>query len=376
MVPLAAMSFAAFVYVTFEMFSVGLISQMAADLNVSEGQIGLLMTVYAGLVATVTIPLVHASRRFDRRPIFMATLAFLLVGIVLQATAGNYWVLVAGRVTAALTHGLFWSLVNPMAARLAPAGQMGKAVAVVSLGATMSTVLGAPLSTAIGHAVGWRGATWVLGVGAIAAVALLARTLPSMPALPSEQAEQAQNTQSAIPSLVFYLTFAVTSLFASFTYLALFIETTAGVHWVAIGLSMYGIFGVIGVVAAGRRVDSRMIRINGLDTLLLMAAAAVGLLALQMGSGVVMFIMVAILGLAAGSLPTAGTTIFMHAGKRNQDLASSIYVVTFQVGIASGSALGAATVDAGFLSGTLLITLVLGAAALIALAGFSRPKLR
>lgn len=376
MVPLAAMSFAAFVYVTFEMFSVGLISQMAADLNVSEGQIGLLMTVYAGLVATVTIPLVHASRRFDRRPIFMATLAFLLVGIVLQATAGNYWVLVAGRVTAALTHGLFWSLVNPMAARLAPAGQMGKAVAVVSLGATMSTVLGAPLSTAIGHAVGWRGATWVLGVGAIAAVALLARTLPSMPALPSEQVAQAQNTKSAIPSLVFYLTFAVTSLFASFTYLALFIETTAGVHWVAIGLSMYGIFGVIGVVAAGRRVDSRMIRINGLDTLLLMAAAAVGLLALQMGSGVVMFIMVAILGLAAGSLPTAGTTIFMHAGKRNQDLASSIYVVTFQVGIASGSALGAATVDAGFLSGTLLITLVLGAAALIALAGFSRPKLR
>lgn len=376
MVPLAAMSFAAFVYVTFEMFSVGLISQMAADLNVSEGQIGLLMTVYAGLVATVTIPLVHASRRFDRRPIFMATLAFLLVGIVLQATAGNYWVLVAGRVTAALTHGLFWSLVNPMAARLAPAGQMGKAVAVVSLGATMSTVLGAPLSTAIGHAVGWRGATWVLGVGAIAAVALLARTLPSMPALPSEQVAQAQNTKSAIPSLVFYLTFAVTSLFASFTYLALFIETTAGVHWVAIGLSMYGIFGVIGVVAAGRRVDSRMIRINGLDTLLLMAAAAVGLLALQMGSGVVMFIMVAILGLAAGSLPTAGTTIFMHAGKRNQDLASSIYVVTFQVGIASGSALGAATVDAGFLPGTLLITLVLGAAALIALAGFSRPKLR
>ena len=370
------MSFAAFVYVTFEMFSVGLITPMAADLGVSEGRIGLLMTIYAGLVAVVTIPLVHATRHLDRRPVFLATLAFLLTGIVLQALATNYWILVAGRVTAAFTHGLFWSLVNPMAGRLAPPGQTGKAVAAVGLGSTMSTVIGAPLSTAIGHAIGWRGATWILGIAVIVAFLLIFRTLPSMPARPAEQMADTARTKSAIPPLVFYLAFAVTSVFAAFTYLALFIETTISPAWVPVGLSMYGIFGLVGVVATGRRVDRRMIRINGLDTLLLMAAAMTGLIALQLESGVIMFIMVAVLGIAAGALPTAGTTIFLHAGKRNQDLASSIYVVTFQVGIASGSALGAASVDAGYLSGTLLITLVLGAAALVALAGFSRPRLR
>lgn len=161
-VPLAALSFAAFVYVAFEMFSIGLISPMARDLGVSEGRIGLLMTVYAGLVAVVTIPLMAATRHVNRRPLFLATLGFLLAGIVLQATAPNYFVLVAGRVTAAFTHGLFWSIVNPMATRLAPLGQMGRAVAVVSLGSTMSTVVGAPLTTGIGNAIGWRGATWVL----------------------------------------------------------------------------------------------------------------------------------------------------------------------------------------------------------------------
>ena len=119
-----------------------------------------------------------------------------------------------------------------------------------------------------------------------------------------------------------------------------------------------------------------MIRINGIDTVLLMTAAALGLAALQFGSGWLMFVAVAVLGIAAGALPTAGTTIFMHAGQRNQDLASSIYVVTFQVGIASGSALGATTVDANFLPGTLLLTLILGAGALVVLAAFSRPKLR
>ncbi len=373
---LAALSFAAFVYVAFEMFSIGLISPMARDLGVSEGRIGLLMTVYAGLVAVVTIPLMAATGNVNRRPLFLATLGFLLAGIVLQATAPNYFVLVAGRVTAAFTHGLFWSIVNPMATRLAPPGQMGRAVAAVSLGSTMSTVVGAPLTTGIGNAIGWRGATWVLGAATIVALLLVVRTLPSMPARPVEPPQDGKTGRSAIPSLVFYLTFAVTAVFATFTYLALLIETTTSPTWVPIGLSVYGVFGLLGVIAAGRGVDRRMLRVNGLDTVLLMAAAAIGLVALQLGSGALTFVMVGVLGVAAGALPTAGTTIFMHAGQRNQDLASSIYVVTFQVGIASGSALGAAAVDAGHLGGTLLLTLVLSAAALATIALFSRPRLR
>lgn len=375
-VPLMAMSFAAFVYVTYEMFAIGLISPMAVDLGVTEGQIGLLMTVYAGLVAVVTIPLMHYTRRMNRRPLFIATLVFLLTGIVLQAIATSYPMLVVGRVTAAFTHGLFWSLVNPMAARLAPAGQMGKAVAAVSFGSTMSTVLGAPMTTAVGHAIGWRNATWLLGVGAIVAFLLLLKTLPSMPAKPPVKTANVQKTKSALPSLVFYLTFSVTALFATFTYLALLLQDTAGERWVAPGLALYGVVGIIFVVVAGRRVDARMIRLNGFDALFLMTSAFTGLLALQQQSGVLMFVAVALLGMSSGTLPTAATTIFMHAGKGNQDMASSIYVVTFQVGIAAGSALGAASVDAGYLSGTLLITLILGAAALVTLVGFSRPRLR
>lgn len=375
-VPLMAMSFAAFVYVTYEMFAIGLISPMAVDLGVTEGQIGLLMTVYAGLVAVVTIPLMHYTRRVNRRPLFIATLAFLLTGIVLQAIATSYPMLVVGRVTAAFTHGLFWSLVNPMAARLAPVGQMGKAVAAVSFGSTMSTVLGAPMTTAVGHAIGWRNATWLLGVGAIVAFLLLLKTLPSMPAKPPVKTTNVQRTKSALPSLVFYLTFSVTALFATFTYLALLLQDTAGERWVAPGLALYGVVGIIFVVVAGRRVDARMIRLNGFDALFLMTSAFTGLLALQQQSGVLMFVAVALLGMSSGTLPTAATTIFMHAGKGNQDMASSIYVVTFQVGIAAGSALGAASVDAGYLSGTLSITLILGAAALVTLVGFSRPRLR
>ena len=376
------MGFAAFVYVTFEMFSVGLITPMARDLGVSEGQVGLLMTAYATIVAVVTIPLMEVTRKFDRKPVFMATLVFLLGGIALQASAANYWVLAAGRICAAVTHGLFWSLVNPMAARLAPRGMTGKAVAVVSLGSTMALVAGSPLTTLIGNALGWRTATWVLGILVALAFTLLLFFLPSMPAVPPEGKPEGEQQRSALPALVLYLALVITALFCTYTYLGLFLLHTAGQQFVALGLAAYGLFGIAGVIAAGRRADRRMIRMNILGTGLIVLAGLTGVLALAVSGGsyalgfALAVGVVGFLGLAGGGLPTVATTIFLFAGSANQNRASSIYVVTFQVGIATGSAIGSLPVDAGFLPGTLLITAVLGALASVELSLRARPLLR
>ncbi|MCT1450309.1 MFS transporter [Corynebacterium sp. p3-SID1194] len=376
------MGFAAFVYVTFEMFAVGLITPMARDLGVSEGQVGLLMTVYASIVAVVTIPLMEVTRRLDRKPVFMATLIFLLGGIVLQATASTYWVLVIGRVCAALTHGLFWSLVNPMAARLAPAGMTGKGVAVVSLGSTMALVVGSPLTTMLGGVFGWRIATWILGAFVVLAFTLLFFYLPSMPAIPPAGKPAGEQKRSALPALVVYLALVITALFCTYTYLGLFLQHTAGMQFVAVGLAAYGLFGIGGVISAGRRADRRMIRMNFVGTGLIVLAGLIGALALAVSSGsyvagfILAILVVASLGLAGGGLPTVATTVFLFAGNANQNRASSIYVVTFQVGIASGSALGSLPVDAGFLPGTLLVTAVLGALASAELSLRARPLLR
>lgn len=380
--PLAAMGFAAFVYVTFEMFAVGLITPMSQDLGVSEGQVGLLMTVYASIVAIVTIPLMEVTRRLDRKPVFMATLIFLLGGIALQATATSYWMLALGRICAASTHGLFWSLVNPMAARLAPAGATGKAVAVVSMGSTMALVAGSPLTTLIGGALGWRTATWVLGIMVAVAFTLLFFFLPSMPAIPPKAQTKGRKQRSALPALVLYLALVITALFCTYTYLGLFVQRTSGEQFVAIGLAAYGLFGILGVISAGRRADRRMVRMNVIGTGLIVMAGLTGALALAFTGGshalgfALAVLVVAFLGLAGGGLPTVATTIFLFAGGENQNRASSIYVVTFQVGIASGSAIGALPVDAGFFAGTLLITAVLGALASVELSLRARPLLR
>ncbi|GAB3080424.1 MFS transporter [Corynebacterium aquatimens] len=378
-VPLIAISFAAFVYVTYEMFMVGLITPISHDLRVSEGRVGLLMTIYAGLVAVVTLPLMWLTRNVNRRPLLISTLVFLTGGIVLQALAANYWVLVAARICAAVTHGLFWSLVNPMSARLSPAGSTGRAVAIVSLGSTFALVLGSPISTFIGNALGWRTSTWILGAVTVASISVLMLSLPSMPQLRRSELNDDHPTTSAILQLVVYLALAVTAIFTTYSYLGLIVERTVGLPYVAAGLSAYGLFGIVGVVIAGRRVDRRMIRVNAIAVSALIVAAALGYLAF-LTEGVAQWIalgaLIVVLGTAAGALPTSATTIFMHAGQQQQDRASAIYVVTFQVGIASGAALGAVCVDSGYLPAVLGVTAVLAALGSAELVLRARPKLK
>lgn len=379
-VPLTAMSFAAFVYVTFEIFTVGLISPMAHDLGVAESRIGLLMTVYAGVVAVVTLPVMWFARKLDKRPLFLLTLAFLLLGTVLQATAASYAMLVAARVAAALTHGVFWALVAPMATRLAPAGSSGKAIGMVSIGSTMAMVLGSPLSTLLGELSGWRAATWVLGALTVLAVAVLVRTLPPLPPVPATERElHLGASRWGLPSLVVYLLLTCTAAFAGYTYLGLILKETVNQSLVPVGLVAFGLFGLVGVMLAARFVDHRMIRATLLVTGGMVVAAVLGEGAFLLGGGsaaALMFGAIAIWGVAYGALPTVATTFFLHAGRKNPDAASSIYVVTFQVGIASGAAAGSVVVDAGQISLTLWIMAVLAVLGLTVLLGWSRPLLR
>lgn len=379
-IPLIAMAFSAFVYVTFEMFSVGLIRPMAVDLGVAESQIGLLMTVYAGVVAVVTLPAMWLLRNVNKRPLFLLTIGFLLTGTLIQALAETYAALTVARVIAALTHGVFWALVAPMAARMAPPGSTGKAIGMVSIGSTMALVLGSPLATWFGELTSWRIATWALGALAILAVMVLLPTLPSLPPVPAaERGVDRRASHWSLPSLVIFLLLTCTAVFAGYTYLGLILEETAGPALVPVGLAALGAFGLIGVTLASRFVDARMIRSTLLTSGGLVVAAALGVFAFSLSgtaAAVVVFLAVAVWGIAYGALPTVATTFFMHAGRTNPDVASSLYVVTYQVGIAAGAAVGAAVVDAGRVDLTLWIMGALALVGLAVLAVWSRPLMR
>ncbi len=148
-----------------------------------------------------------------------------------------------------------------------------------------------------------------------------------------------------------------------------------GAGWVAVGLFAFGACGLVGVTAATRHVDRRMIRGTLVVAAALVLAAIAGEAAFAW-AGWLILPAIALWGAAYGALPTVATTYFMYAGRDNPDRASSVYVVTYQVGIASGSAIGAVLVGAGAVSATLWVMALLSVLGLSTVLLWTRPLTR
>lgn len=115
---LTVLAAAAFVYVTAETVPVGALTDMARELKVSEPLVGTLLAWYALVAAVTTIPLVRWTARWPRRRTLLLALVCLTVSQLVSALAPNFEVLACGRVVCAVTHGLMFAVVAPIAVRL------------------------------------------------------------------------------------------------------------------------------------------------------------------------------------------------------------------------------------------------------------------
>ena len=180
-IPLAvwAMVVGAFAMGADEFIVAGVVQEIATSLNVTIGAVGHFESAYA-LGVAIGAPLFAAiGTRFPRRSMLLATTGVFLVGNLLSALGPTYGVIMGGRVVSAMAHGAFLGIAAVYAAELVDPSRKGRAVATVFMGLTASTVLGAPIGAAVGHALGWRFTFWTLVVlGGLALIGLLA-FLPS-----------------------------------------------------------------------------------------------------------------------------------------------------------------------------------------------------
>ncbi len=135
-----------------------------APSRVSDSVTGLLVSLYAVMVATLAVPLTLATSRFARKPLLLATLLGYALSNALVAAAPVFGVVAAGRTVGGVTHALFFSLIIGYVPRLVARADVGRALALVGGGASAGFVVGVPLSTSLGTAVGWRASFAVLAV--------------------------------------------------------------------------------------------------------------------------------------------------------------------------------------------------------------------
>jgi DHA1 family inner membrane transport protein len=344
---LAALFFGAFTVACTEFMPVGLLPQIAAELDISTGTAGQLVTANAIALAVGAPVLAAALARVDQRRVLLATLGVFAAGHVAAGLAPNYPVLLASRLISGATMGLYLAVAIGAAARLAGEARRARAIAIIVAGVSTATALGVPVSTLLGQGTSWRLALGSLAVLAVVGLALNATALPDLNAdrsHPLSERLAALRSRQVLTALAAIVAFWGAS-FAVFTYLAPLLEDRAGLTGAAATgvLFLAGLGAIGGNLIGGRLADTR-------PRLALTATAAVTTVALLLvlpGSttAVGVITLVAVWQLSAWSFVPAVQAALYRAAGPGGELALSFAVSAFNVGIVLGAGLGGIALD-------------------------------
>jgi predicted MFS family arabinose efflux permease len=355
-VQLTVLAAAAFVYATAEMVPVGALPAIAADLRVSEALVGTLLASYAFVAALTTLPLVRLTAGWPRRTTLLLTLVCLTASQLISALAPTFTVLAGGRVLCALTHGLMWSVIAPIGARLVPATHAGRAATAVYVGTGFALVGGNPLTAAMSQLWGWRFAVVLITVAAaavtVAAWAALPRMVTPRDETPAVRRTARHHRNSRLVTLTVLTLIGVTGHFISYTFIVVIIRDVVGVHGPMLAwlLAAFGIAGLASMGVMARPLDRRpQASVGGCLAALATAFAVLTSLAFDHGTGVAALAggvgAIVLWGAASTALPPMLQVAAMRTAPDDPDGASGLYVAGFQVGIMAGSLAGGLLFD-------------------------------
>ncbi|MCL9786960.1 sugar transporter [Neisseria subflava] len=341
-VSVCALAVGAFIFNTTEYIPIALLSDIGQSFDKPATEVGMMITVYAWIVALLSLPLMLMTKNIERRKLLLMLFALFALFHALSFFSWNFNILLVSRIGIALTHAVFWSITASLAVRLAPTGKTNQALGLLSTGTVLAMVLGIPLGRVIGQYFGWQLSFLLIGVCAAGVMLVLAKNLPALPS-------QNTGSLSSLPSLFkrrnLMLLYAITVLiitahFTAYSYIEPFVLQVGGfkAEQVTIVLSLYGLAGFAASYLFGKwfAKSQRLFMLGAVAVILLSA-----LLLLPFASfPYAVYALVFIWGVAIVIVSLGMVSKVLAFALDATDVANSIYSGLYNVGIGGGALLG------------------------------------
>lgn len=363
LIGLLALAAAGFITILTEALPAGLLPQISAGLGISPAWVGQLVTIYALGSLLAAIPLVVATRGWRRRPLLMLAIGGFAVVNTVTALSADYALILVARFCAGVFGGLLWALLAGYASRMVAPALQGRAIAVAMLGTAVALSLGMPAGTLLGASIGWR---TTFGLMSVLSVLLLIWVRCKLPDFPGEAAHQRPGLRRvlALPGLRSVLGAMLAFVLAHnvlYTYIAPFLEQARMQARVDLVLLVFGVASLAGIWCTGVLIDRRLRQlVLGSMAAFAFAATALGLAG---DMPTVVYLSVAVWGIAFGGAATLFQTASAKAAGDAADVAQSVLVTVWNIAIAGGGVLGGVLLQglgAGVLPWALLALLLPG----------------
>lgn len=333
-----------------EFIVVGILPDIAADLKISEVTVGNLVSLFAFVYAPVT-PLGSAlSARFPRFATHLTLIGIFLAGNILCAFAPNYAVLVVARIMIALVSGTLVAVAMTYAPDVTTDRFRTKFIAWVFSGFSIASVVGVPVGTWVANTFGWRWTFHMINVLTIVLIIGMVMVLPrnshivKIGFLPQFRLFFDRRIQLGVLDVVC----GAAASYVFYTYLTPIMRDEVHVpeQYLSVGLVIFGAACLWSNLYGGKLAD----RGRGVEPLThirpIYCAHAVLMASLVVAHWVPVYgaLLLVVLGMFMYLQNSASQVLYMdvasqsHPGSLN--LAASLNSMSFNIGIAIGSAVG------------------------------------
>lgn len=340
LIPLLALSLAAFVTIVTEALPAGLLTPMAQDFAISAAAAGQSITAYAVGSFLAAIPLMTILQGMRRRRLLLFTLAGFTVANLVTAFARDYTLLLVARAIAGAAAGVLWALLAGYAAAMAPAQQKGKAIAIAMAGTPLALSIGVPLGTFVGNAIGWRESFMALSALSLLLMLVLRLTAPEQPGQSAQQRSplRAVLRLPGVRSALLLVLCIVLAHNILYTYISPFLQPAGLMARTDAILLLFGLCSLVSIAITGIFVDRFLQPLTLISIGLFMVAAL--LLQLNAASVPLVWLAVALWGLAFGGAATLLQTAMVNRAGAATDVAQSMLVTVWNLAMAGGGMLG------------------------------------